>query len=316
VSATAADPPDLLVLGDVNPDLTLSAPDLQPAFGQTETLVDSAALTLGGSASIMACAATALGVRTAVAGVIGDDPFGVFMAEGLRERGVDTRALVVDSATPTGLTTVLVRSDDRGMLTFPGTIAALTVEAIDAELLASARHIHIASFFLQPNLVAGLRDLCAQARRRGATVSLDPNWDPAERWDGGLLELLDEIDLLLPNAVEAMAIARCPDPRSAARRLARDGALVIVKLGAEGALAIGRGDELTVPSLAIEDPVDTIGAGDCFDAGLIASLLAGEPLRESLALACACGALSTRGPGGTGAQPSWAEARAHAIAPR
>ena len=79
---TAA-PLDLLVLGDCNPDLILSAPALTPVFGQVETLVDRSELTIGGSGAIMACAAARLGLRTAIAGVVGDDLFGHYMVDSL-----------------------------------------------------------------------------------------------------------------------------------------------------------------------------------------------------------------------------------------
>jgi sugar/nucleoside kinase (ribokinase family) len=135
---------DLLVLGDCNPDLILSEPDLTPAFGQVETLVDEAELTIGGSGAIMACAAARLGLRTAIAGVVGDDLFGR-MIDALAARGVDTRGVVVDPAAQTGLTVILSRTGDRAILTFPGSIAALDVDRIDPDLLQQARHVHVAS---------------------------------------------------------------------------------------------------------------------------------------------------------------------------
>jgi sugar/nucleoside kinase (ribokinase family) len=301
---------DVLVLGDVNPDLILAAPDLRPAFGQAEVLVDTAQLTVGGSGSIMACAAARLGCRTAIAGVVGDDVFGHFMIDALRERGVDTAGLVVDATLQTGLTTILAREADRGMITFPGTIAALTASAIDPELIRRARHIHVSSYFLQRALTPGLPALFARARAAGTTVSVDPNWDPTGAWNSGLRGVLGAIDLLLPNAEEAMRIAGRTDPLDAAHALSADGATVVVKRGADGALAVRAGEEFHAAVPAGMSPVDTIGAGDAFDAGLLAALLAGESLSSSLALACACGALSTRAVGGTSAQPTPAEARA------
>jgi sugar/nucleoside kinase (ribokinase family) len=301
---------DVLVLGDVNPDLVLAAPDLRPAFGQAEVLVDSAQLTIGGSGSIMACAAARLGCRTAIAGVVGDDVFGHFMIDALRERGVDTSGLVVEATLQTGLTTVLARAGDRGMITFAGTIAALSADAIDPTLIRRARHIHVASYFLQRALTPQLPALFARARATGATVSVDPNWDPSGGWDSGLSTLLGAIDLLLPNAEEAMRIAGRPDPVQAAHALSAAGATVVVKLGADGALAVRAGQEFHAPATAGVSPIDTIGAGDAFDAGLLAGLLAGEGLDPALALACACGALSTRAAGGTAGQPTLAEATA------
>jgi sugar/nucleoside kinase (ribokinase family) len=313
---------DLLVLGDVNPDLVLSDPELEVGFGQVETLVEEAALTIGGSGAIMACAAARLGLRTAIAGVVGDDLFGSFMREELVARGVDTSAVVVDPACRTGLTVVLARPGDRAIITHSGAITALAAEAVDRALLHRARHVHVASYFLQIALWPGLGELLASARRTGATTSLDPNWDPRETWDSGLPGLLGELDMLLPNAAEALALAGANGAPAlsadaqierAARTLAAAGPLVAVKCGARGALAVGSDGE--VVRAASPDgvvAVDAVGAGDTFDAGLIAGVLGGDSIADALSLACACGTLSTRAAGGTAAQPTLAEARAAA----
>jgi sugar/nucleoside kinase (ribokinase family) len=300
---------DLLVLGDCNPDLILRGGAVEPAFGQAERLIDSADLTIGGSGAITACAAARLGLRTAIAGVLGDDEFGRFMVDALRERGVETTGLVVDTRARTGLSVILSRDQDRAILTFPGAIAALEIGAIDPALLARARHVHVSSFFLQTALTPGLGPVLGEVRRRGGTTSIDPNWDPSERWDGGLLELLEEVDVLLPNAVEAVRIADGVDPFEAAQRLAALGPLVAVKLGADGALAARAGADLVnVRAPVVAAALDAVGAGDSFDAGVLAALLDGQPVERALALGCVCGALSTRAVGGTAAQPTLAEA--------
>ena len=121
---------------------------------------------------------------------------------------------------------------------------------------------------------------------------------------------------MLPNAEEALRLAgrEDGDVEAAARTLAARGPLVVVKLGADGALAVRGGETTRVPAPRI-DVVDSTGAGDSFDAGFLAAWLGGEVaggdrLEAALTLACACGALSTRGAGGTAAQPTLAEARA------
>jgi sugar/nucleoside kinase (ribokinase family) len=304
---------DLLVLGDVNPDLVLSDASMEVAFGQAETLVDGAELTIGGSGAIMACAAARLGLRTALAGLVGQDEFGAFMLRAVSARGVDVSGVAVDAGVRTGLTVVLARPGDRAILTFPGAIAAMTTERVSAGLLSRARHVHVSSFYLQTALAPDLPALLGAARAGGATTSVDPNWDPSGGWDGGLGELLGEVDVLLPNAVEACRIARLSDVGAAAARLAAAGPLVAVKLGPEGALAVPAGGGAAVraqPPTGLPEPVDAVGAGDTFDAGLLSGLLAGEPLPDALALACACGALSLRAAGGTAAQPTLDEAMA------
>jgi sugar/nucleoside kinase (ribokinase family) len=304
---------DLLVLGDVNPDLVLSDASLEVAFGQAETLVEGAELTIGGSGAIMACGAARLGLRTALAGLVGDDQFGAFMLEAVAARGVDVGGVAVDPGARTGLTVVLARPGDRAILTFPGAIATMSAERVDAALAARARHVHVSSFYLQNGLVAGLPALLRAVRAGGATTSVDPNWDPSGGWDGGLRDLLSEVDVLMPNAVEACRIGRDDDVERAAHALAQHGPLVAVKLGADGALAVPAGGGSAVraqPPRGLPKPVDAVGAGDAFDAGLLAGLLAGEPLEDALALACACGALSLRAAGGTAGQPTLAEAMA------
>jgi sugar/nucleoside kinase (ribokinase family) len=294
---------DVVVLGDCNPDLVLSGDDVVPQFGQVERLVDGAELTIGGSGGIMAAGAARLGLRTALVGVTGDDLFGSFMRDALAQRGVDTEAIVVDASARTGLTVILSRPGDRAILTFPGSIAALSADGAIPELITRARHVHVASYFLQTSLIPGLIKLFQQARHGGTTTSVDPNWDPAEHWDGGLREVLAVTDLFLPNAGD--------DPADAARALARLGPMVVVKLGAEGALAASTAGELVrVPSPVGTEPVDTVGAGDSFDAGVLAGLLSGSTIERALALGCACGALSTRAVGGTTAQPTLEEALA------
>lgn len=232
------------------------------------------------------------------------------MLDALQERGVDTSGVIVDTTLRTGVTVVLARAEDRAILTFPGAIAAMTAGHLAADLLARARHVHVSSFFLQRELAPGLPGLLESARDGGTTTSIDPNWDPSGEWDGGLRALLPQIDVLLPNAAELCRIAGREEATVAAVELAAQGPLVAVKLGAEGAIAAQAEHEL-VAAAAPEGitSVDTVGAGDTFDAGLLAGLLAEESVEEALELACACGTLSTRAAGGTGAQPTLEEVR-------
>jgi sugar/nucleoside kinase (ribokinase family) len=287
---------DLLVVGDVNADLILRGGDLVPAFGQREQLVDHAELVLGGSGAIVAAGAARLGLRVAMAGCVGDDALGRAMLEALA--GVDVSA-VRTVAEPTGVSVGLARAGDRAVLTALGALAALRADDVPGALLAEARHVHVASPFLQRAL-----DVAAIVARAAGTTSLDPGWDPRERW-----ELAWEgFDVLLPNAQEAQRLAGEEDVEAAARSLAEKGPLVVVKLGAEGALAAAGGELVRAAAPTIE-AVDATGAGDSFDAGFLAARLAGEDLAGALALGCACGALSTRAAGGTAGQPTLAEAR-------
>jgi sugar/nucleoside kinase (ribokinase family) len=204
---------------------------------------------------------------------------------------------------------ILSRPGDRAILTFPGTISAFAAADLDAKLLTTTRHVHVASYFLQTSLAPSLPALFGQAHEAGATTSVDPNWDPRERWDGGIRELLGSVDVFLPNAEEAVRISGVEGTREAARALAACGPLTAVKLGPDGALAANNGGRLVeIAGVAGVEPIDAVGAGDSFDAGFLTGLLSGWSIERALSLGCACGALSTRAIGGTGAQPTLAQA--------
>lgn len=300
---------DLLVIGEINPDLILRGDDVVPAFGQAEKLVENATLVIGSSSAITACGAARLGLRVAFVGVAGDDPFGHFMLAAMAGRGIDTSACIVDPSQRTGISVILVRSDDRAILTYLGAMPALRPEQVDRQLLRRTRHVHVGSYFLQEQLHAGLPALFAEAQAAGATTSVDTNWDPSGRWNGGLEALWPHCDLFLPNAAEAQRIAGSDALETALAILGEKIGTVAVKLGAAGALA-RQGDRLAQHAGFTAEVVDTVGAGDSFNAGFLYGTLQGWPLTQRLRLANACGALSTRGAGGTAAQPTLDEALA------
>jgi sugar/nucleoside kinase (ribokinase family) len=304
---------DLVVIGDCNPDVLVLGSDVTPAFGQQEKLVERMSLEVGGSASITAVAAARLGLRVALVACVGPDAAGTFMLDALAREGVDVSSVVVREGLATGMTVALSRGGDRAILTALGAMDSLTAADIPPSLLPRARHVHVSSYFLlADSLGPGLASVFADARAAGATTSLDTNWDPAERWrDERLSAAIVQADLLLPNEAEALALHGASVPSaasssvdSAALGLMALGPQVAVKLGARGVLVGAHSSSLCQVSLPPVTPVDTTGAGDCFNAGLIAGLLQGLPLPQAAALGCATGALSTGALGGTAGAPS------------
>ena len=226
------------------------------------------------------------------------------MLDQLSTSGVDVGPVVVRDDVPTGMTVALSRGGDRAILTALGAVASLTTADVPASLLAEARHVHASSWFLlQDSLGPGLAGLFAAAQAEGATTSLDTNWDPAERWTGEYLaNAITQAGLLLPNEAEALRLSSTLSLDEAAGKLTASGARLVVKLGERGALC-AQGLARYQVSLPPVIPADTTGAGDCFNAGLIAGLLDGMDLPRAAALGCAAGALSTAAPGGTAAAP-------------
>ena len=296
---------DILVAGEINPDLILSG-DVVPEFGQVEKLVDSATLVIGSSSAIFACGAARLGLKVAFIGVCGDDVFGRFMLDEMSRRNVDVSNVIVRSDGQTGLSVILNNGPDRAILTNSGLIAELQASDIPDDLLLQSRHLHVASYFLQTKIQPDLPGLFHRAHSLGLTTSLDTNYDPSEQWIG-FDELLSVTDVFLPNQTEALSITKSSDVESAARQLSTLAKLVAVKLGADGTLACSNKDTFTALSIPV-NVVDTVGAGDSFDAGFMYGYLNNWEVEKSLRLACVCGAMSTQQAGGTSGQPTLEEA--------
>jgi sugar/nucleoside kinase (ribokinase family) len=313
---------DLVVLGDCNPDVLVLGDEVTPEFGQHEKLVDRMSLVIGGSASIATVAAARLGVRVALVAAVGDDAAGDFMLGRLAAEGVDVSAVAVRAGAPTGMTVALSRGEDRAILTATGAVTTLTARDVPPALAAGARHLHVSSYFLvEASLGPGLAALFAQARAAGITTSLDTNWDPAGKWGGGTLrDVLAQTDLLIPNEAEACRLAGRDSLAEAVAVLSAAVPQLVIKRGARGAFCAERRHPGTPPRDIVQhevwlppvQPVDTTGAGDCFNAGLFAGLLGGLPLPEAAALGCAAGAASTQALGGTGSPLDLATAQAAA----
>ncbi len=222
----------------------------------------------------------------------------------MQARGIDTSACIIDAQLQTGFSVILAKPDsDRAILTFPGSISALQRDHIDTEIFARSRHLHVGGYFLLEALQPDLPQLFRQAHDMGLTTSLDTNWDPSDNWD--IPELLDHCDIFLPNQAEVERITR-KEFSTGLDQLSAQIPIVAVKLGAEGGLARQDTQEVHSPIVPV-DVVDTVGAGDSFDAGFLYGYLHEYSIEDSLRLACACGSLSTRAAGGTTAQPTLQE---------
>ncbi len=141
------------------------------------------------------------------------------------------------------------------------------------------------------------RGCLAAMQQAGLTTSLDTNDDPSSQWEEPLFEVLEHVDIFLPNADETCRIARKDNVDDAARELARKIPTVVVKLGDQGAFALNGGRRYEVPGLKVA-MVDTVGAGDSFNAGFLHSWTRGASIEECLESGNACGAYSTTGEGG------------------
>jgi sugar/nucleoside kinase (ribokinase family) len=286
---------DIAIAGEINLDLILyGLPEQMPT--ERELLASGFTITLGSSSAILAHNLAALGSRVGFVTKVGKDSFGTLAMERLRESGVDL-AHVAHGA-KSGVTLILPHGLQRHILTYPGTISELRWEDLDLDYLASARHFHLSSLFLQRELLPDVPELFRRMKSAGLTTSLDTNDDPDDRWDGVLEEIFPHVDILLPNEHEAIRMSRADDVETALSRLAQKVETVVVKMGASGAIAIRDGRRFSAPAVPVTI-VDPVGAGDSFDAGFLHQFLRAADLATCLAFGNLCGAFSTTECGGT-----------------
>jgi sugar/nucleoside kinase (ribokinase family) len=290
-------PFDLAIAGELNLDLILYG---LPLLMETERdlLGTDFGCTLGSSSAIVAHNAAMLGLRVCFTTLVGDDDFGRLAVSRLVQAGVDVSSVIVDPTVTTGVTILLPHGGERHSLSYLGAIAQLSVKQLDVAKLKQARHLHLCSLYLQQGLHEGLPELLEELKNDGMTISLDTNDDPKDEWGGPLHRILPLVDIFMPNESELRRMAGKNDVEEAIRTFAPEVRTMIVKRGRRGC-SIRHDEEITHLAGLSMEPVDTIGAGDSFDAGFITAFLRGLDVVTCARAGNIAGALSTQGKGGT-----------------
>lgn len=288
---------DILVVGDLNVDLIMNKINKMPQIGK-EQRADEMHLTMGGSTAIFACNISKLGTKTGFMCKLGQDSFGRFLIQKIKESKVGTEYIIVDPDLSTGATIIFFIENDRMMVTYPGAMEHLSADEISDEILNSVRHIHTSAIFFQPLLKKGLADLFERARKLGLSTSMDTQWDPEENWNLDLEEILPHLDFFLPNEDEFLRLTGEPDLESALQSVAHHETCFVIKRSKNGALMYQNNDKTTVKSLPVTNIIDSIGAGDSFNAGFIHAFLDGKNTRTCLVEGNRTAAVSMTAAGG------------------
>jgi sugar/nucleoside kinase (ribokinase family) len=288
---------DVSVIGELNLDVILYGLP-QTLVPEREHLADKLSITLGSSSAIFAHNLALLGNKVSFSSCIGDDPFANICVQRLAASGVDTSHIRTLSGQTTGLTVLLPRRNDRYILTYPGTMYSMTANEIELDYVLDAQHLHVASYFLLKGLAPDFKKLFCRAKEAGLTVSLDTNDDPDDLWSEEVQSLFPHLDVLLVNEREVRKIARSENLDDAIEPLAPHVKLLVVKRGSQGATARRGGDSFYAKPLAVQI-VDSVGAGDTFDAGFLHEFIRGKNIQSCLRFGNVAAALSVTRPGGT-----------------
>ncbi len=271
------------VVGSVNLDLLAHAPALpRPGETITDATFDQHP---GGKGANQALAARRMGADVRLIGCIGDDPEAVAATLLLREAGVDLSRTRTVSDAHTGIALIVVGPDGQNQIVVaPGANRSLTradIEVSDTDVVICQLEIPV--------------DVVASAVEQAPFSVV--NCAPARPLPDGLLA---NCDVVVVNETERVFYGSA----------LKDAALVVVTLGAEGAVAFQHGTEVArVPSLRV-DAIDTVGAGDTFVGTLAVELASGCELDAALRMATAAGAVATTRVGAQPAIPTRAEVTA------
>jgi sugar/nucleoside kinase (ribokinase family) len=295
----AVDRAAIVVVGNLNDDLMLLDVPGLPAWGQ-ELLVERHSVATAGQAGYLAMALGALGRSVSCVSAVGDDQRGRAIVAELERFGIDATHVTSVPDTPTGLTVALVRPDgERAFVSDLGasrTLAADTVANAVAALPAPGM-LAMVGLFNTPALgIDDAAEVMRLAHSRGALTMFDPGWDPAG-WPAdtrnAVLAALEHVDVFLPNADEAYALTGHADPQLALQSLSSAGAAtVVIKCGPDGSLGLDtNGVVHHQPALAVDGPVNAVGAGDTYDACFIHAFLNKAPLTLAMSAATAAASL-------------------------
>ncbi|HZQ53942.1 MAG TPA: carbohydrate kinase family protein [Bryobacteraceae bacterium] len=285
--------PDVVVAGEIFVDWLMVGMDAWPEPGR-EVYAQEFHREIGGGTAITACALARLGLRCRLIAAVGTET-SAWVAERLKSCGV-TPELEVHPAEPTGVTVIASRPEDRAFLTYLGANKAF-VEALGRRIASGkslARHVHLSfppPLDTKPSLIEQIRNL-------GSPVSLDVGWQRNWLSDRRAFNLLRSVDIFFPNYHEGVQMTGEQDAHAILKKFAAEGIRrVALKLGSEGA-ALQWDNRTYFAKPKRVRPVDTTGAGDCFNAGFLYAWLQGANPETCLEWGNICGALSTERYGG------------------
>jgi ribokinase len=302
----------ILVAGSLNMDQIVRVPRI-PALGETLLGAGSLKLVPGGKGANQAVAMARLGAPVAMAGRVGNDPFGERLLSSLRSDNVDTGLIVVDQEEASGVAFIFLAPDGNNAIVVAGganmrvgqdSVQSSTIfEAIaQAQALVLQLEIPLETVIL----------FIAAAHKGGVPVVL--NLAPGQPLSK---EVLRQLEVLIVNETEASLLSgqrvdSLEDAHLVATVLHEQGIpKVVITLGSQGALLAtndGSGKtRIIYQSAPVVQVIDTTAAGDCFVGALTVALSEGQSPEYALRFAVYASALKVTKFGAQSGLPTRAE---------
>lgn len=284
---------DVLGIGQACIDYTGFVKEF-PAIEQRVELEGFDSLCGGPTATTLTLLAR-LGMSTAIATRLGDDPEGRRLIAELSAEGIDTTHAALEHGRRTQVSLIPVEASSGRRTVFwsrgPASPAPIT---LPDSLLGSVRVVHVDDLYTASALAC-----IDTAREKGAFISIDLGSVPE-----GAEELTDRADALIVSLEVMRELCGTDDPREGLVKLGRFGArITTVTLEEMGSATLFEGEVIETPAYAV-DSLDTTGAGDAFRGAFLYAWLNDWDMVRALDFASAAGAMSTLGRGACGGMPT------------
>lgn len=256
---------------------------------------------IGGAELNFAIGCARLGLQSGFISRIGNDDFGRHIFNFIRGEGIDTSQIKMIDGYPTSINFKEVLEDGSGRTFYyrdQSPTEFLTKDSIDESYIRNTKILHITGVFaaIDEKNMAIIEHVVQLAKKQGVKVSLDPNirlklWS-IDKARQNLLKLLPDVDFVFSGEEEAKWLFGVRTVKEHINTFKKYGPEhVIIKRGEKGSMGFANGELVEVAAKTPKKVVDTVGAGDGFNAGYIYSYLHGKSLHESLTFANTIGSM-------------------------
>ncbi len=302
---------DVLCVGILVADVITKPVSEVPAKGLLSR-VDSIEMFTGGNAMTAAINISKLGLKSAVMGKVGNDAFGSFLINTLKEKGIETASVSVDDKVQTSASVVL--SDPGGERTFLHCVGAngtFCIDDVNWDVVEQSKVVFVTGSFLMDTFDGEqTMQFLKRCKEMGKVTALDVCYDSKQRWGKVLNMAMPYIDIFLPSIDEAEQLAGCSDVEEIADVFFNNGVgSTVIKLGSKGCYVRKEKDasSVIIPAYKGITAVDTTGAGDSFCSGFLAAFASGEDFVECARFGNATGAHCVMAMGATTGMKSYKE---------
>jgi sugar/nucleoside kinase (ribokinase family) len=300
--------PAITIIGDLNYDSIYFCPGLEPG---KEVLISSYSRHIAGAGGYVACGMARLGARVDFVTELGADAEGRELYEEIARRGIGRQWTRLIEGKRSPFTLIFSEAGEgmpRQAATYQGTLADFVLRPEELPSFAgSSGLVYSCSYFIMPALRAVMGEIFRRCRTAGIRTAYDANagdqWGDAKALRVLREEIYPQSDFIFLNEAEALSLTGQEDPKKAAEAVHPQSSTVVVKRGARGVVLRHEGRLTGIDAFPLPAKVmDTVGAGDSFQAAFLYFVLCGLTPALSAVLGQANAASTVLYTGGTAGQ--------------